>query len=225
MTVFIFQMQHVRHIIHIYARHLNKLKGGHMKSSVFSLLIVFVFIFSAAAQSTEWEIDKPHTNVGFTVTHLVVSDVTGRFNGFDGSIITSGEDFNGAQINIVISTASVYTDHEKRDNHLRSEDFFNAEKYPQITFNSSSFKKIRDEKYEITGDLTMNGVTNEVTLDGTLKGIIKDPWGGTRAGFKANTSIDRYDYDLTYNKALEAGGFLISQNVDIEINIELKKKL
>ena len=195
-----------------------------MKNLVFSFLIVFVIVLSVSAQSTEWEIDKPHTNVGFTVTHLVISDVTGRFNEFEGSVKSSGEDFNGAQINIVINTASIYTDNEKRDNHLRSEDFFNAEKNPQITFKSSSFKKINDEKYEITGDLTMNGVTHEVTLDGTLKGIIKDPWGGTRAGFKAKTSVDRYDYNLTYNKALEAGGFLIGQNVDIEINIELKKK-
>jgi len=195
-----------------------------MKNLVFSFLIVFVIVFSVSAQSTEWEIDKSHTNVGFTVTHLVISDVTGRFKEFEGSVKSSGEDFNGAQINIVINTASVSTDNEKRDNHLRSEDFFNAEKNPKITFKSSSFKKINDEKYEITGDLTMNGMTHEVVLDGMLKGIIKDPWGGTRAGFKAKTTVDRYDYNLTYNKALEAGGFLIGKNVDIEINIELKKK-
>jgi polyisoprenoid-binding protein YceI len=195
-----------------------------MKSLILSFIFVFTFAYSVFAQSTEWEIDKPHTNVGFTVTHLVISDVTGRFNEFEGSIKSSGEEFEGAEINIVIQTASIYTDHEKRDNHLRSADFFNAEKNPQITFESSSFKKVSDNKYEITGDLNMNGVTREVVLDGTLKGVIKDPWGGTRAGFKAKTTIDRYDYDLKYNKALEAGGFLIGQEVDIEINIELKKK-
>jgi len=195
-----------------------------MKNFILSFIIVFTFVYSISAQSTEWGIDKPHTNIGFTVTHLVISDVTGRFNEFEGSIKTSGEDFNGAQINIVITTASVYTDHEKRDNHLRSADFFDAEKNPKITFKSSSFKKIKDDKYELKGDLNMNGVTLEVIFDGTLKGIIKDPWGGTRAGFTAKTTIDRYDYNLTYNKALETGGFLISQNVDIEINIELIKK-
>jgi len=195
-----------------------------MKSFVFSLAVVAVLTFSVFAQSTEWDIDIPHTNVGFTVTHLVISDVTGRFNEFDGSIKTSGEDFEGAQIKIVIQTASIYTDHEKRDNHLRSADFFNAEKNPTITFNSSSFKKVDDKNYKITGDLNMNGVTREIVLDGTFKGVIKDPWGGTRAGFKASTTIDRYDYNLTYNTALETGGFLIGKEVEIQINIELKKK-
>ncbi len=195
-----------------------------MKNLVFSFLIVLTFTFSAFAQSTEWKIDKAHTNVGFTVTHLVISDVTGRFNEVDGSIKSSDEDFDGAQVSIIIQTASIYTDNEKRDNHLRSGDFFNAEKNPEITFKSTSFKKIGDEKYEITGNLSMNGVTHEVVLDATLKGIIKDPWGGTRAGFKATTSVDRYNYNLTYNKALEAGGFLIGKTVDIEINLELIKK-
>jgi len=195
-----------------------------MKNLVLVFTFIFTMTFSIFAQSTEWTIDKPHTNVGFTVTHLVISDVTGRFNEFEGSIKSSGEDFDGAQVNIIINTASIYTDHEKRDNHLRSDDFFNAEKNPQITFKSSSFKKISDKKYEITGDLNMNGVNREVVMDGTLKGIIKDPWGGTRAGFKATTTIDRYDYNLTYNTALETGGFLIGKEVEIEINIELKKK-
>ena len=155
-----------------------------MKNLFFSFIIVFTFIFSLSAQSTEWEIDKSHTNVGFTITHLVISDVTGRFNEFSGSIKSSGEDFEGAQVSIVIKTASIYTDNEKRDSHLRSADFFNAEKNPEITFTSRSFKKIADNNYEIKGDLSMNGVNREVVLDGTLKGIIKDPWGGTRAGFK-----------------------------------------
>ena len=194
-----------------------------MKNLFFMILIVFPFTFTLFAQSTEWSIDKPHTNVGFTVTHLVISDVTGRFNDFNGTIKSFGKDFDGAQVNIVINTASVYTDHEKRDNHLRSEDFFNAEKYPEIAFNSSSFEKVGDKKYKITGDLTMNGVKREIILDGTLKGIINDPWGGTRAGFKATTTIDRYDFNLKYNRALETGGFLIDKQVNIEINIELKK--
>jgi polyisoprenoid-binding protein YceI len=194
-----------------------------MKKLFLSLTLVILFIFSAFGQSTEWAIDFPHTNVGFTVTHLVISDVTGRFNKFDGSIKTAGDDFEGAEINIVIETASIYTDHEKRDNHLRSADFFNAEKNPQITFKSNSFKKVADKKYTITGDLNMNGVTREVVLDGTFKGVITDPWGGTRAGFKASTIIDRYDYNLTYNTALESGGFLIGKEVEIQINIELKK--
>jgi polyisoprenoid-binding protein YceI len=181
-----------------------------MKKLVMSFLIVYLLGFSLFAQSTEWTIDKPHTNIGFTITHLVISDVTGRFKDFDGTIKTSGEEFEGANIEIVIQTASIFTDHEKRDKHLRSDDFFSAEKNPQ--------------KYEIKGDLNMNGVTREVVLDGTFKGVVKDPWGGTRAGFKASTTIDRYDYNLTYNTALETGGFLIGKEVEININIELIQK-
>jgi polyisoprenoid-binding protein YceI len=154
----------------------------------------------------------------------VISDVTGRFQEYSGSIKTAGEDFEGAQVEISIKTASIFTDNEKRDEHLRSDDFFNAEKNPNITFKSKSFKKVADNTYKITGDFTMNGVTREVVLDADLKGIVKDPWGGTRAGFKATTTLDRYDYDLTYNTALETGGFLIGKEVDIEINIQLKKK-
>jgi len=195
-----------------------------MKKFILSLFYLFMFVFAGFAQNTaEWKIDKPHTNVGFTVTHLVISDVTGRFNQFDGSVKSSGEDFNGAEVNIVIETSSIDTDNEKRDDHLRSGDFFDAEKNPQITFKSTSFKKISGDKYEIKGELTMNGVTHEVVLDAILKGVIKDPWGGTRAGFKAGTTIDRYDYNLNWNKALETGGFLVDQEVDIEINIELIK--
>ena len=195
-----------------------------MKKLILSLTFVLVFAFSAFAQSTEWEIDFSHTNIGFTISHLVISDVTGRFQEYSGSVKSSGEEFEGAQVDITIKTASIFTDNEKRDDHLRSDDFFNAEKNPSITFKSKSFKKSAENKYKITGDFTMNGVTREVVLDADLKGIIKDPWGGTRAGFKASTTIDRYDYNLTYNTALETGGFLIGKEVEIEINIQLKKK-
>jgi polyisoprenoid-binding protein YceI len=195
-----------------------------MKKLILSLTFVLVFAFSAFAQSTEWEIDFSHTNIGFTISHLVISDVTGRFQEYSGSVKSSGEEFEGAQVDITIKTASIFTDNEKRDDHLRSDDFFNAEQNPTITFKSKSFKKVADKKYKITGDFTMNGITREVVLDADLKGIVKDPWGGTRAGFKAMTTIDRYDYDLKYNQALETGGFLIGKEVDIEINIQLKKK-
>ena len=122
-----------------------------MKKLLLSSMFIFAFVLSAFAQTTEWKIDKSHTNVGFSIAHLVISDVTGRFKDFDGSVKTDGENFEGAQIDIVIQTASIDTDNEKRDNHLRSDDFFNAEKNPQITFKSKSFKKVGDKKYEIKG--------------------------------------------------------------------------
>ena len=189
-----------------------------------SILFVLTISMAAFAQNTQWEFDKAHTNIGFSISHLVISDVTGRFNDFDGSFTSSAVDFSGSEINIVIKTASIYTDNEKRDNHLRSTDFFDAQNKPDITFKSTSFEKIDDNKYKISGKLSMNGITRDIVLDGTFKGLIKDPWGGTRVGFKATSSLDRYDYNLTYNSALEAGGFLIGKTVEIEINVELIKK-
>jgi polyisoprenoid-binding protein YceI len=195
-----------------------------MTKLTFSILLVLTISIAAIAQTTQWEFDKAHTNIGFSVSYLVVSDVTGRFTDFDGTFISSASDFTGSQVNIIIKAASIYTDNEKRDNHLRSADFFDAENKPEITFKSTSFEKINDKKYKISGKLTMNGVTKDIELDAIFKGLIKDPWGGTRAGFKATTALDRYDYGLTYNSALETGGFLIGKNVDIEINVELIKK-
>lgn len=195
-----------------------------MKRTLFSLFFLMVFSLFASAQAAEWKFDQAHTNIGFSVTHLVISDVTGRFNEFDGTFTAPGDDFNGSQVTITIKTASIFTDNEKRDNHLRSADFFDAEKNPEITFKSTSFMKVTDKKYKISGKLTMNGISKDIDMDATLTGVISDPWGGTRAGFKAMMTLDRYDYNLKYNKALEAGGFLIGQTVDIMINVELVKK-
>jgi polyisoprenoid-binding protein YceI len=188
------------------------------------MFLIMSFSLSAFVQAAEWKFDKAHTNVGFSITHLVISDVTGRFKEFDGTFSSSAGDFSDSQVSITIKTASIDTDNEKRDNHLRSADFFDAEKNPEITFKSSLFEKTADNKFKVSGKLTMNGVTKDVELDATLTGVITDPWGGSRAGFKAKTTLDRYDYNLTYNKALETGGFLIGQTVDIIINVELIKK-
>ena len=195
-----------------------------MKRLSLSLFLVLILSLPVFVNATEWTFDMAHTNIGFSITHLVVSDVTGRFKEFDGSFTSESDDFSGSEVNIVIKTASVFTDHEKRDGHLRSSDFFDAEKNPEITFKSTDFKKVADKKYKISGKLLMNGVTQDVIFDATLTGIIKDFRDATRAGFKAWTTIDRYDYNLTYNKALETGGFLISREVEININVELIQK-
>jgi polyisoprenoid-binding protein YceI len=210
----------------VYAHNFNliNLKEFMMTKLIFSILLVLTISITAFAQDTQWEFDKAHTNIGFSISHLIISDVTGRFNDYDGTFTSTAADFSGSQVNIVIKTASIYTDNAKRDNHLRSKDFFDAQNKPEITFKSTSFEKIDDKKYKISGKLSMNGITKDVVLDGTFKGLIKDPWGGTRAGFKATTTLDRYDFDLTYNSALETGGFLIGKTVEIEINVELIKK-
>ena len=194
-----------------------------MKRMFFTFLIVLLAGLSNNVRAVEWRFDHPHTNIGFSITHLVISDVTGRFTEFDGTFSSPGDGFEGSQVSITIKTASIDTDNEKRDKHLRSADFFDAEKHPEITFKSTSFENVGDKKYKISGPFMMNGVTRDIALDATLTGVIDDPWGGTRAGFKATTTLDRYDYNLTYNKALETGGFLIGRDVDIIINVELIK--
>jgi polyisoprenoid-binding protein YceI len=134
------------------------------------------------------------------------------------------EDFTGSSVTAIIKTASVNTDNDKRDAHLRSDDFFNAAKFPEIRFVSTSFEKAGKDTYKITGDLTIRDVTKTVQLDTKYNGSIKDPWGNTRAGFKATTTINRTEYGAKWNKVLEAGGYLVGENVDITLLVELQEQ-
>lgn len=195
-----------------------------MKKMIQSLLVAVFMVFagSATAQTT-WTIDKTHTNVGFTVTHMVVSEVSGRFKDFSGSVVTNGDDFTGAKIDVNIKTASVNTDNDYRDGHLKSDDFFGSEKFADATFKSTSFEKVSDKKYKVTGELTIKGVTKTVVLDATLGGIITLPDGSKKAGFKATTEINRFDFGLNWNKMVEAGA-IVDKTVTIQLNIELDNK-
>jgi len=171
---------------------------------------------------TKWAIDKPHSNIKFSVTHLVISEVEGSFKDFDGTVEHTKPDFSDAKINFTIKVASIDTDNEKRNGHLKSTDFFDAEKFPEITFTSSSLKPLGSNKYELTGNLTMKGITKPVKFDVTYGGQmnIKDQ---VKAGFKAKTTINRFDYDLKWNAATETGGLVVSKEVDITINAELNQ--
>jgi polyisoprenoid-binding protein YceI len=155
---------------------------------------------------------------------MVVSTVIGKFQKFDGTIKADKDDFSDASISFTIQAASVNTNNEKRDNHLRSNDFFEVEKFPTIDFKGKSLSQKNGNKYTLVGDLTMHGVTKEIELDVRYNGQVKDPWGNTRAGFMVSGIINREDYGLTYNSALEAGGFLIGNEVDIKVNLELIKE-
>ena len=192
--------------------------------NLFLLFSVIVLIANTVTAQTTWQIDKAHTNIGFSVTHMVIADVVGDFKEFEGTVTSPGEGFENTKVEFVLKTASVSTDHEKRDKHLRSSDFFNAEINPEIKFASKSFSKVEANRYKILGDLTLHGITKEVTFDTVLKGQIVDGRGKTRAGFKAVASIDRYEFDMKYNSVMEAGGLLIGQTVDILVDIELIKK-
>lgn len=183
--------------------------------------VILGLAVSTAPAANIWTQDAAHSQIKFTVTHMVISEVIGGFKEFDVTLKQGKEDFSGSTFEVTVKTASINTENEARDKHLRSDDFFNAEKYPVITFTNTSFEKTGENKYKITGNLTIRDVTKPVVLDATYNGQITDPWGAQRAGFKATTSINRLDYGVKWNKAIEAGGVVVSDNVDLTILVEL----
>jgi polyisoprenoid-binding protein YceI len=189
------------------------------------LIAAFVLtsMLSVYAQADVWKFDHVHSQVKFNVTHMLISEVTGYFKEFDGVVKTDGNDFTNAEIEFSIETNSINTENERRDNHLRSDDFFNAEKYPEIKFKSRSLKKVGDNQYKMIGDLTIRDVTKEVELDVKQGGFITDGQGKTRTGFKITGTINRFDYNLKWNALLEAGGAIVGPNVEIVCNVELIK--
>ena len=174
-----------------------------------------------------WTLDPAHTTVEFAVKHMMFTTVRGRFDKVSGTIETDTKNPEHSSVEVEIEASSIYTAEPKRDAHLRSADFIDAEKHPKITFHSKrvsgAFKKPGD-RFKVLGDLTIRGTTKEVTLDATFHGMGKDPWGGTRAGFEAHTQIDRSDYGLLWNQALEAGGILVGNEVKILIEAEAVRK-
>jgi len=177
---------------------------------------------SGPRQTAAWTIDKVHTNVKFSVSHLVISDVEGSFKAFDGTMESTKADFSDAKISFTADVASISTDNEMRDNHLKSPDFFDAAKYPQIKFVSTSFVPLGNNKYTLVGNLTIRDVTKPVTFEVKYGGTAV-AMGGTHAGFKATSKIDRFDYNLKWNKATEAGGMVVGKDVDITLNVDFKK--
>lgn len=171
-----------------------------------------------------WGVDAVHSNVKFTVTHLVISEVDGTFKVFDGSMTATKEDFSDAKINFSVDVNTINTDNEMRDGHLKSDDFFNAEKFAKMNFSSTSFKKVSGNKYELKGNLTIRDITKPVTLEVTYGGTVKDPYGNVKAGFKAKGKIKRFDYGLKWNAATEAGGAVVGDEVEILCNIQMVKK-
>ena len=188
------------------------------------LIVVLALASTALFGQTKWNFDKSHSVIGFNVTHMLISETEGNFQDYEGSIVSSNDDFQNAVITFEAKSTSIFTDNEKRDNHLRGDDFFNAEKFPTLSFKSKSFTKVSGKNYSLVGNLTIKGITKEVSLDVKYNGTVKDPWGNTRAGFKISGGIDRFDFGLTWNKALEAGGLVVSKEVEMDIQIELVKE-
>ena len=173
---------------------------------------------------TKWVIDPVHTEIAFKVKHLMITNVKGVFKEFEASIYTTGDDFMTAEVDFWMNPASVDTGSADRDTHLKSADFFDVENHKEITFTGNTYEKVdNDGSYELYGDLTIKGITKRIKLDVEFGGVIKDPWGNEKAGFSINGKINRKDWGLNWNAALEAGGLLVSDEVRISCEVQLLK--
>lgn len=187
-------------------------------------IIAALFISVVSFAQNTWKVDPSHSKVGFSVSHLVISEVEGDFKTFDGSFENSGSDFSNAKISFSVDINSINTDNDQRDGHLKSEDFFYAEKYPKMTFESTSFKKKGKDTYELKGQLTMRGVTKTVTFDVKYGGQAVDGYGNTRAGFTATTTLNRMDFGIAWNAKTEQGTWTVGEDVEVSLKLEFIKQ-
>ena len=171
-----------------------------------------------------WRMDPTHTHAEFGVRHLMISTVKGHFSEVAGTVVVEDGDPTTAQVDVTIGVASIDTRVGQRDDHLRSADFFDAERFPTITFRSTKVDPVGDDRYEVLGDLTIRDVTRPVTLDAQGLGSLRDPWGNERAGYTATARIDRKDFGLLWNQALETGGVVVGDEVKIELEVELVRE-
>lgn len=195
-----------------------------MKKITFILGVLLLTMFSATAQKTKWTFDKVHSKVQFDVTHMVISEVNGRFLDYEGTVLADKADFSDAKIDFSIDVKSIDTDDQQRDGHLLSADFFDAAKHPKITFKGKSMTAAGKNHYKLTGDLTMHGVSKSTILDVKYGGTVTDPYGNVKAGFKITGLIDRTEFGLKYNSVMESGGLLIGEEITITCNVELLKQ-
>ncbi|MGA2298128.1 MAG: YceI family protein [FCB group bacterium] len=192
-------------------------------------LLKYLFLFcilsiSQAYAGTTWKFDKSHTSITFNVSHMVITTVTGKFHDFDGSVTSDKDDFQDAKIEFKVETKSVDTDNLNRDSHLKTNDFFASDKYPEMTFKSTSFQKIKGKKYKLTGDFTIRDVTKNITLDVDYNGSVTDQRGNVHAGFRLSGEIDRFDFNMKWDKTLDAGGLIAGREVELICNVELIKQ-
>ncbi len=170
--------------------------------------------------TTQWNIDLAHSGVTFSIRHMVVSRVRGRFAKFDGVVTLDDDDLTRSSVEATVDASSIDTGTEQRDAHLKSADFFDVEKYPTLSFRSTRVEKLADDRVRVVGELTIRDVTREIAFDVESGGRAKDPWGNERVGFVATATLDRKDFGLKWNQALEAGGVLVGDRVDIELDVQ-----
>ncbi len=198
-----------------------------LSSTIFRVLPASLLagLLAGSAAAATYTVDASHSRVGFSVSHMTVSKVRGEFGTMSGTVEWDAKNVAATKVDAKVGVASVDTRDAKRDEHLRGADFFDAVPFPEMTFKSKSVKDISATSFSLVGDLTIRGVTKEVTLKvNTISPDIKDPWGGVKAGTSATTVINRKDWGLTYNATLDSGGLVIGDEVTIELDIELAKK-
>ncbi len=189
-----------------------------------SILILAMTVSVMTFAQTTWSVDPSHSRVNFSVSHLVISEVDGTFKIFDGSIASNLDDFSDSKFNFEIDVNSINTDNEKRDGHLKAEDFFYTEKYPKITFKSTSFKKTEGNKYILKGNLTMRGVTKAITLNVKYGGTAVDGYGNTKAGFIITGKLNRIDYGVAWNAKTERGGLTVGEEISLVVKLEFTQQ-
>ena len=173
--------------------------------------------------ATLWKLDPTHSEIQFKVKHLVISTVTGQFESFDATLEAEDDTFENASISFSADIDSINTKNADRDGHLKSDDFFNAEKYPQMTFTSTKFEKVGEGEFKLTGDLTIRDVTKEVVLDVDHGGVVVDPYGQTKAGFELTGSINRKEFGLNWSAVTEAGSVVVSDQVKLMLSVQVVK--
>jgi polyisoprenoid-binding protein YceI len=193
-------------------------------NSLLVLAAAFIFMIQPAVAQDVWNIDVSHSSVAFRVKHLMISNVRGDFGEFSGQILFDGKDYSTLKADVTIQAASINTREAKRDEHLRSDDFFDTATHPTITFKSKQVKGVDDRRFSLVGDLTMRGVTKEVVLDVEATPVIKGMRGETRVGASATTRINRQDYGVKYNRVLDTGGVVVGNEIQITIDLELVRE-
>jgi polyisoprenoid-binding protein YceI len=173
---------------------------------------------------TTWVVDQMHSEVQFKVKHLVISTVTGSFTSFSGQTIAEGDQFENAQVTFSIDVNSVFTGQKDRDDHLKNSDFFESESFPQITFVSTSFTKVKGDLYKLTGNLTMKGVTREAEFEAEYGGTEKDMYGNTKVGFEVTGTVNRKEFGMAFNAVTETGGLALGENIKVIANVQLAKQ-
>ena len=174
--------------------------------------------------NTKWVLDPTHSELGFKIRHLMISNVTGKFKEFDASAETEGDDFSTAKLKAEVKVSSIDTNNQDRDAHLRNADFFEAETYPDMHFESTEVEKVDDDTFNIHGNLTIKDTTKPVKLISEYNGIVKDPYGNTKAGFSLSGKINRKEWGINYNAALETGGVMLGEELKIQGEVQLVKQ-